>query len=288
MYCILEIQSSWMKKPYWIKRDQYHKIVNILNDSSDLLDSIELFSFFVESYEDLKKWCMQADVNSEYIIRNKHMAERKCRGLLLELKTYFLQMESKLERKYGEDSRTYKIFVDKKENIKQTDIAFAFAMDLKECANHCNAIIHSFVAPDKKMNLQPCSVPFALLSDFDGWTKRSRKYLTSLGGNIDLLELFGTVYEALKKLQIQFIKNLLGTDNLKDRLLELRGFMDCYFTKENCSCFHLAHMVYQNKKDAPEIAFYQKKVIVTFNAYPIDWKVLYDLTDLLMGEEEEK
>ena len=84
--------------------------------------------------------------------------------------------------------------------------------------------------------------------------------------------------------------NILGTGFKFD--IELRlgagAFVCGEETALNCSCFHLAHMVYQNKKDAPEIAFYQKKVIVTFNAYPIDWKVLYDLTDLLMGEEEEK
>lgn len=288
MYCLLEMQSSAMKKPHWIEKNQYSTIIQVLNDSSDLLDAIELFSFFSESYEELRDWCMHADVNAEYLMSNKHMAERKCRGLLLELKTYFLQMKSKLGRKYGEDSPIYKMFVDAEENAKRTDTAFAFALDLKECANHCNSIVHSFSAPVKKAHLQPSCAPSILLSDFDSWTKRNRRYLISLETNIDLLEMFESVYEVLKKIQKQLIGYFLGTDRLKDRLLELREFMDSYFGKENCTCFHLAHMVYQNKKDAPKWAFYQNKVAVEFDAYPIDWKVLYELTDLLRESEEAK
>lgn len=288
MYCLLEIESSFMRKPHWIEKDQYDTIVGVLNDASDLLDAIELFSFFTESYEELRDWCKHTDTNAEYLMSNKHMAERKCRGLLLELKTYFLQMKSKLGRKYGEDSRIYKTFIDAEEDAKRNDTAFAFAMDLKECANHCNAIVHSFFVTDKKERLQPCCIPATLLSVFDSWTKKNRKYLTSLHNNIDLLEIFESVYETLKKIQQQLIGYFLGTDNLKDRLLELRAFMDGYFTKENCTSFHLAHMVYQNKKDAPKWAFYQKKVAVKFDAHPIDWKVLYELTDLLKESEGSK
>lgn len=86
-------------------------------------------------------------------------------------------------------------------------------------------------------------------------------------------------------MQMQIIGYFLETDHLRKRLLELRAFMDRYFTKDTCIYFHLAHMVYRNKHDAPKVAFYQKKVDVPFEAYPIDWKVLYDLTDLLREEE---
>ena len=288
MYCLLEIQSSSMKKPRWIEKNQYDVAVETLNNASDLLDAIELFSFFAESYEELRDWCEHTDTNAEYLMRNKHMAERKCRGLLLELKTYFLQMKSKLGRKYGEDSRIYKTFTDAEEDGKRNDTAFAFAMDLKECANHCNAIVHSFFAADKKGHLQPCCDPSVLLSEFGSWTKKNRKYLASLRNNIDLLEVFESVYGALKKIQLQLIGHFLGTAHLKDRLLELRAFMDDCFTKENCISFHLAHMVYQNKKDAPKWAFYQKKAPVTFDAHPIDWIVLYELTDLLKESEGEQ
>jgi len=285
MYCILEIKSSSLKEPYWIDKEQYHKITRILNDSSDLLDSIELFSFFVEAYEELRNWCMHADVNAENIMSNRHMAERKCRGVLLELKTYFLQMKSKLGRKYGENSPIYKMFIEAEEDAKRTDAAFALAMELKECSNHCNEIVHSFVAPEKKGYLQPCSIPTKLLSEFNGWKKENRKYLMSLSDNIDLLDLFASVCNVVKKIQMQVTEYFLKMNRLRERLLELREFMDNYFTKESCIYFHLAHMVYRNKHDAPKVAFYQKKVGVTFEAYPIDWKVLYDLTDLLREGE---
>ncbi len=281
MYCILEIKSSLLKKPYWIDKKQYDKVINTLDKASDLLDSIELFSFFVESYEELKNWCEHAEVNAEHIMSNRHFAERKCRGLLLELKTYFLQMKSKLGRKYGEDSPIYKMFINAEDSAKLNDAAFSLAMDLKECANHCNEIIHSFVAPNKKIGIQPCSIPATLLSNFNGWTKNNKKYLKSFSGNIDLMEIFASVYEVLKKIQLQIIEYFLKTNCLTEELLEIRGFMDSYFIEDNCTCFHLAHMVYQNKKDAPKVVFYQKKVSVIFEAYPIDWKVLYDLTDLL-------
>lgn len=281
MYCLLQIQSSLMKKPHWIEKKQYNKIVYTLNKSSDLLDGIELFSFFTETYEELINWCMSTDTGVEYLLTNKHTAERKCRGLLLELKIYLLQMRSKLVRKYGEDSAIYKIFENAKDDAKRKDIAFSLALDMKECANHCNEIVHSFVSPHKKAYLQPCCSPTTLLSDFDGWSKRNRSYLSSLNNNIDLLYLFESVYEVLKKIQKQLIEYILGTDYLKNGLLELRAFMDSYFMKENCTYFHLAHMIDQNGKDAPKMAFYQKKVVVRFEVFPVDWKVMYELTDLL-------
>lgn len=83
-------------------------------------------------------------------------------------------------------------------------------------------------------------------------------------------------YEVMKKLQLQLIGYFLGTDRLKDRLVERREFMDSYFRTENCACLHLAHMVYQNE------------VAVKFDAYPIDWKVLYELTYLLREWEDAK
>lgn len=42
-----------MKKPHWIEKNQYGTITQVLNDSSDLLDAIELFPFFTESYDEL-------------------------------------------------------------------------------------------------------------------------------------------------------------------------------------------------------------------------------------------
>ena len=93
---------------------------------------------------------MNTDAGAEHLMSNRHTAERKCRGLLLELKTYFLQMQSKLASKYGENSAIYKMYEDEKDDAKCKDISFALAMDLKECANHCNEIVHSFVSPDKK------------------------------------------------------------------------------------------------------------------------------------------
>ncbi|MCI5509199.1 MAG: hypothetical protein MR436_01870 [Eubacterium sp.] len=150
MYCLLQIQSSSLKKPYWIEKEQYSKLVYILDESRDLLDVIDLFAFFTEAYEELRGWCMNTDAGAEHLMSNRHTAERKCRGLLLELKTYFLQMQSKLARKYGENSAIYKMYEDEKDDAKCKDISFALAMDLKECANHCNEIVHSFVSPDKK------------------------------------------------------------------------------------------------------------------------------------------
>lgn len=281
MYCLLEIKSASMREPHWIEKEQYYKILQIKTKANDLLDAVELLSFFTEAYEDLTSWCMNANINAEYLMNNKHTAERKCRSVLLELKTYFLQMEKKLENKYGDQSKIYKLFTDAKDKAKRTDELFMFVMDLKECANHCNEIIHTFLSPSPKEYVQPCCIPAHLLTDYDSWSKTSRKYLTSLTGNIDLLDIFEYVCDVIKRIQKDLINQLLEKDSLTDSLLELRRFMDGHFTKENCLNFHLAHMVYQNGKDAPKVSFYQKKVTVEFNAHLIDWKVVYELTDLL-------
>lgn len=282
MYCLLEIKSSLIREPHWIEKEQYFKVLQTQNRSNNLLDAIELFSFLTEAYEDLKSWCMKTDRSAECLMANKHTAERKCRSVLLELKTYFLQMETKLVRKYGDQSTIHNLFVDAKNEAKRTDDVFAFVMDLKECANHCDEIVHSFLSPVSKDYIQPCCIPTRLLSDYGSWSKISRKYLTSLTCNMNLLDIFESVYNVLTKIQKELINHLLAKDNLTGSLLELRALMDDHFLKENCSSFHLAHMVYKNGKDAPKVSFYQSKVTVEFNAHPIDWKVIYELTDLLM------
>lgn len=288
MYCLLQVHSPTMQTPVWIEKDQYHKILQTLCDSGDLLDAVELFSFYTEAYEELKDWCAHTDTYGENLMSNMHTAERKCRGLLLELKTYFLQMKSKLERKYGSDSAIYKMFMDAEENAKQTNAVFAFAMDLKECANHCNSIVHSFIVSDDRLHLTPCCIPSKLLSDYDSWSRKGRRYLSSVSGNTDFLELFESIYEVLKGIQKQLVNHLLVTNQLKDGLLDLRSFMDDHFTKENCCHFQLAHMVYRNKKDAPKWAFFQKKVAVEFDAYLKNWNAIYELTDLIRESEGAK
>lgn len=282
VYCLLEIKSAVIREPHWIEKEQYYSMLKIKTQAHDLLDAVELFSFVTEAYDDLKNWCITTDTNAEYIMTNKHTAERKCRGILLELKTYFLQMEAKIIRKYGENSAIHNLFVTAKDDAKRTDASFSLAMDLKECANHCNEIVHSFSVTGLAQQLHPCCIPSKLLSDYDSWTKKNRKYLASLTCNIDLLIIFESVYNVLGEIQKKLISHLLSTDNIKDGLLELRAFMDNHFTKENYARFHLAQMVYTNGKDAPKVSFFQNKVPVNFNAYPIDWRVIYELTDLLM------
>ena len=47
-----------------MEKEQYNHIVSVLNQSADVLDAAELFSFFEESYEELRDWCMHAPKNA--------------------------------------------------------------------------------------------------------------------------------------------------------------------------------------------------------------------------------
>ena len=284
MYCLLQIQASEMKNPYWIREEKYRDIVHILKKAEFLLNAVELFSYYIDAYEDMRRWCMGASTQAEYLLQNQHTSERKCRGVLLELKTYFLQMEATLTRLGGSDNQLHAVFTNAKENAKSNNAQLAFIMDLKECVNHSSEIVHTFMSSSQNDYLQPSCIPSKLLEDFNGWSKTSKRYLEAIDGNINLLELFESVYAELSKVQGRLVEHILAEDGLKEELLILRVFMDCYFSKDNCTCFSLAHMVYRNGKDAPKAAFYayrQKKVIVEFNVRQIDWKKIYDLTDLL-------
>lgn len=284
MYCLLHIQASEMKNPYWIKKEEYKNIVHILKKAEFLLDAVELFSYFIDAYDDMRRWCKGANKQAEYLLQNQHTAERKSRGVLLELKTYFLQMEAKLTRLGGCDNQLYAVFTNAKEDAKSNNAQLSFVIDLKECVNHSSEIVHTFIPSSQNDCLQPSCIPSKLLESFNGWSKASKRYLESIDGNINLLELFELVYAELSEVQGKLVEHILAEDGLKEELLVLRDFMDCYFSKENCTCFNLAHMVYKNGKDAPKAAFYasrQKKIIVEFNVRQIDWKKIYDLTDLL-------
>lgn len=96
MYCLLESTQLGSHIPHWMAKDQYQSLRMILMKAQNVRDVVELFSFLEEAIDDLKIWCESTETYGEYLIRNKHAAERRCRGVLLELTTYLDQMEKLL------------------------------------------------------------------------------------------------------------------------------------------------------------------------------------------------
>lgn len=279
MYCLLEISSSHIHLPHWLTSEQYGSLSATLRKSKCLQEIVELFSFFEEALEDLSKWCKETENYPEQLVRNQHAAERLCRGVLLELKTYLLQMDAMLARKYGKDSEIYKLYERGTQAAKNHCIEYAFALQLRDYSQHCNEVMQSFRAPVEENYIQPCCIPEELLKNYNNWGRKEKRFLSNAKGNIDLLVVFEKVREELEEIQRSLIHSLLAHDEMRAELLELRKWMDDSFSTSDCRSFQLAKMVYMNGKDAPKVAFSQKKITVRFDALPVDWMIIYKLTD---------
>lgn len=264
MYCLLEIQSSSLKKPRRIEKEQYNRLLHIKTQSADLVNAVELFSFFTESYEELRNWCMHTDMNAEYLMSNKHTAERKCRGVLFEFKTFLDHTESLLKKTFGKNSDAATAFTQGTNAAYDQNPEYAFVYQLRNSMQHFDSIVHSFAAPVAHPYIQPCSDPKILLRD-SGWKEQERNFVLAANGNIELYEVFVTTYNAMGSIMVPVMDYLLKWNDSAADIIMLRNWTEPLFTREESKYFHLA----EEDEAGNTVAF------------PVNWEVIYKIADSL-------
>ncbi|MGN0334384.1 MAG: hypothetical protein ACI4DV_01800 [Lachnospiraceae bacterium] len=138
MYCMIEVRDGKMPHLQFMSEECYQIVKEALEKTKMMRDITESFAFFRNSLKNLEIWCRSAERDAQSLIQNKQTAEQLCREMLSQFKTYLDHTETMLKRKYGEYGVTYR---------------------LRHYSQHCESVVHSFAAPEKKNFCSLAAVP---------------------------------------------------------------------------------------------------------------------------------
>lgn len=264
MYYLLEIRDHTELSRRPMSEECYRTVMEGLK-ATELLRTIEEeFLCFHEALKELEDWCMRAPQNGEYLMRNLHTAERLCRSVMFEYKTFLEHTEKTLKKTFGKESDAAAIFRQGTHDAYDQNPEYAFVYQLRNNMQHFDNIVHSFKAPVKKPYIQPCSNPKVLLRD-DGWKEQERQYILSAKGNIDLHAAFVATYDAMEQILVPVMNYLLKWNEGSANIMMLRNWIEPLFTRENSKYFYLAEI--DEKND--------------FVTIPVYWKIIYKIADAL-------
>lgn len=267
MYCLLEIRNQTEVSRRPMPENCYRMVMEGL-DATKLLRTIEEeFLCFHEALKELEDWCLRAPQDTEYLVRNLHTAEHKCRGVLFEYKTFLDHTEKLLKKEFKKDSDAVATFKQGTHDAYDKNPEYAFVYQLRNSMQHFDNIVHSFEAPVVKPYLQPCSNPQILLQD-SCWKEQERKYILSANGNIDLYAVFVTAYNAMKHIMVPVMNYLLRWNDGGANIIMLRNWVETLFVREESKYFHLATI---NEAGNVEVI-------------PVYWEIIYKIADSLNNQ----
>lgn len=261
MFCLIEIRNGKEMSRRPMSEECYQTVLDGLNATRQLRAVDQYFRCFHEALKEFEDWCITAPQGSEYIERNRHTAERLCRGVLFEFKAFLDHTEKLLKKTYGKTSEAVLIFKKGTHNAYDTCAEYAFMYHLRNSMQHFNSIVHSFVSPNKRSFLQPCSNPSLLLQD-SGWKDEVRCYIQSTIGNIDLYDVFVKTYDALELVFVPVMNFLLANKEGGTNIIMLRNWIEPLFVREESHFYHLFDDVDNT-------------------AVPVYWESIYRIADSL-------
>lgn len=201
-------------------------------------------------------------------MRNLHTAERLCRGVMFEYKTFLDHTEKLLKKTFGKKSDAVEIFKKGTNVAYDQSPEYAFVYQLRNSVQHFDNIVHSFDAPVVKNYIQPCSIPKILLQD-DRWKAQEKEYILKANGNIDLHAAFVATYNAMGKIMEPVINYLLKWNDGGANIMMLKNWMESLFNREDSKYFHLAEMDEMGQ----------------IRARPVNWEIIYIISDSINERE---
>lgn len=269
MYYLLEIkdQSVISKRP--ISEECYRTVAESLEATKTMRTIQEGFLSFHDALKELEDWCFKAPQDSEYLLRNLHTAERLCRSVLFEYRTFLDHTEKLLKKTFGKGSDAVEIFKQGTHDAYDQNPEYAFVYQLRNSMQHFDSIVHSFVAPSARSYVQPCSDPKKLLSD-SVWKDQERRFILSAKGNIDLHAAFVMTYNAMTHIIVPVMNYLLNWNEGGAKIMMLRNWIESLFTREESKFFYLA----------------ETNDVGNITAIPVSWEIIYMITDSLHQKQQ--
>lgn len=254
-------------------------VFQAINNTRELVFYYTNFVYVHEDLTELENWCIQAKPVGEYLTRNHHMAEKLCRGFLYEFRAFVDHLETGIKRTYTENSELYRLFKEKSGYVYDNIPEYGFVYKLRNCSQHCVDIVHSIQSTPN--GIRPASVPSKLLADFD-WNVKNKTYLQGINGNIDLQVAFEKTYNAIGNYQQPIIQYLLDHNGVSADIKYLRDWGNLLApTLDEVFNWHFMHIKREDGSEATPEDYNQRVPGLDFDAFPIDWKAVYEITDSL-------
>ena len=248
-------------------------------NTRELISYYTNFVYIHEALLELETWCHQAKTTGEYLTRNHHMAEKLCRGFLYEFRAFVDHLETSIKRRHTENSELYRLFKEKSGYAYDNIPEYRFTYQLRNCSQHCVDIVHSIQGTPT--GLRPSSVPDKLLAEFD-WNAKNKAYLNNMTGNIDLQTTFEKTYNAVGYYQQPIIQYVLENNQVNVDIKYLRDWGEVLSpSSSQIFNWHFMNMKRSDGSDATPEDYNQRVSGLIFDAYPIDWKAVYEITDSL-------
>lgn len=262
MYYLLEIRNQTEVSRRPMSEECYRMVMEGLEATRLLRTIEEEFICFHEALKELEDWCFKAPHDAEYLVRNLHTAERLCRNVLFEYKTFLDHTEKLLKKEFKKDSDAVTIFKQGTHDAYDKIPEYAFVYQLRNSMQHFNNIVHSFEAPVARSYLQPCSNPQTLLQD-SGWKEQEKNYILEANGNIDLHAAFVTTYNAMEYIMVPVMNYLLKWNDGGAYIKMLRNWAESLFMREESKYFYLAMI----------------NEVGIVKAIPVHWEIIYKIAD---------
>lgn len=282
MYYFVDLYDNKLNFIGNISKEKCKEVLDASDSVKEVLEFHILGKCVKDAWEELIEWSNGADSSGNHLMRNLHTAERLVRGYLFELRTCLDHMETEIKRKHGENSVLWNLFKTGTADAYDKHPEYAFTYHLRNCSQHCKNVVHGF---NCVTGIGISSNTQKLLAEYKKWNQVDKDFMNNSGSEIDLLKTFSEAFSAFNVALAPVVQHLLNTDDVGKKLRYLRNWGDSLQTafQHDIHCFHVVNITYSDGTDATHEDMATGDVVV--NAYPIDWEMIYELSDLVTVKE---
>lgn len=276
-YYLAKSEKASVSRIAGIPEDVPERFYKAVCNTEEVLEYYMLGLMVCESFTRLERWNSSTErFFGDYLIRDLHTAEKLCRDFLFEFRTCLDHMETKIKRKYGEESELWKLFKQKTGEAYDNCKEYGFTFHLRNSSQHCATIVHGF---NGSTGLGISSSKSQLIKDHKGWNRYDRAFFQTVDENIDLLTVFRKAYEAFNKALAPIVQYLLEQESVKSDLLLLRKWGD-WFTESFQEDVHSFHVFTSQSPDGTPVCMEGDVPIDTgWTFLAIDWDAIYGITN---------
>lgn len=268
-----------------IDEDKCNELLQSYNAVGEILFFHRTGQCVCDALDQLLKWNNTANPSGNYLMRNLHTAERLVRGFLFEFRTCLDYMETHIKDEHGEDSEIWKIF-DKNTSIAYDSYPeYAFSYHLRNYAQHCSNVVHGF---NGISGIGISSNAERLLQEYKKWKPIDKAFLQNAGNEVDLLHTFSNAFQAFNTALKPVLAYLLNNNGIGEEVIFLRQWGDylCKGYGHEVHCYHIFDIQYQDGRSATKEDMDSNNVEI--KAYPIDWELIYELSDSITATQKSK
>lgn len=263
--------------------EKCNEVLQSYNAVGEILFFHRMGQCVCDALDQLLEWSNKANPSGNYLLRNLHVADKLVRGFLFEFRTCLDYMEAHIKDEHGEDSEIWKIFDANTSIAYDSCPEYAFTYHLRNCAQHCRNVVHGF---NGTSGIGISSNAGRLLREYKKWKPVDKEFLRNAGNEVDLLHTFSNAFQAFNTALRPVMVYLLNNNSIGGEVTFLRKWGDFFHNGygHDVHCYHIVDIHFRDGKSATKEDMESGDVVI--NAYPIDWKVIYELSDSITATKK--